>query len=38
MADENVVEDPKDNDEIGLRMFDLNIFEKDCWGGGKRSI
>ena len=35
MADENAVEDPNDNDEIGLRVFDLNFSEKDR-GEGER--
>ena len=29
MFDDHVVEEPTDHEEIGLRGFDLNLFDKD---------
>ena len=29
MVDKHVVEDPSDHEDIGLRVFDFNIFDED---------
>ena len=29
MVDDHVVEEPTDHEEIGIRGFDFNVFEKD---------
>ena len=29
MVNDNVVEEPTDHEEIGLRGFDCNVFDKD---------
>ena len=34
VVDYNVVEDPKENDEIGLLGFDFNLFDADEGGEG----
>ena len=38
VEDNHVVEDPNDNDEIGLRGFDFNLFGKYERGGGGGKI
>ena len=38
MVDNNVVEDLKQNDEIGLKGFDFKCFVADKGGVGKRRI
>ena len=35
MVDNHVVEEPTDHDEIGLRGFDLNLFDEDKKGVGR---
>ena len=35
VVDDNVVEKPTDHEEIGLRGFDLNLFDKDYEGVGR---
>ena len=35
VVDNHVVEEPTDHDEIGLRGFDLNLFDEDKKGVGR---
>ena len=35
VVDDHVVEEPTDHDEIGLRGFDFNLFDKDEKGVGR---
>ena len=38
VVDDHVVEESKDNDEIGLRGFDINLFGEDKGGDGREEL